>query len=173
LLKSLVFDFFNYLKTLFLNKSWGFSDFSYPQTVQHFVFAACPSSFYSFLLVFLVILGTLGFFLLLKARKREMKKDFSRLSFFLRMDIKRVRKQALLAALPHQALFWTFFAPLIFLVLLFTEAYFELQGLGMVIKIAYFQNDMPLLYGSIFCSLLFACMLSVCFLFLRSALPHK
>lgn len=102
-----------------------------------------------------------------------MKKDFSRLSLFLRMDIKRVRKQALLAALPRQALFWAFFSPFIFLVLLFIEAYFELQGLGMVIKIAYLQNDMPLLHGSIFCSFSFACMLSMCFLFLKAALLYK
>jgi len=102
-----------------------------------------------------------------------MKKDFSRLSLFLRMDVNRVKKQALLAALPRQALFWAFFAPFIFIALLFMEAYFELQGLGMVIKIAYLQKDMPLLYGSVFCSFSFACMLSMCFLFLKGALPRK
>jgi len=173
LLQSSASNFFEYLKTLLLYKSWGYSDFSYPQTVQHFVFAACPSSFYAFFLIFLVFLGTLGFFLLLKARKKEMKKDFSQLSLFLRMDINRVKKQALLAALPRQTLFWAFFSPFIFLVLLFMEAYFELQGLGMVIKTAYLQNDMPLLYGSIFCSFSFACILSMCFIFLKCALPHK
>jgi len=102
-----------------------------------------------------------------------MKKDFSRLSLFLRMDINRVKKQALLAALPRQALFWAFFSPFIFIVLLLMEAYFELQGLGMVIKTAYLQNDMPLLYGSIFCGFSFACILSMCFLFLKGALPRK
>nr|AGS52204.1 hypothetical protein [uncultured bacterium contig00052] len=102
-----------------------------------------------------------------------MKKDFSQLSFFLRMDIKRVRKQAMLAALPKLSLFWGMAAPLIFVLWLLADAFFGFQGLGMLIKNAYSKSDMPLLHGGIFCGFSFACILSACFLFLKSILPRK
>jgi ABC-type dipeptide/oligopeptide/nickel transport system permease component len=179
LLPSLAFnlaDFLEYLKKLLLGKTWGFSSFEYPQTVQRFIIEAFPHSFYRFLLIFLISFCLLAPFLLLKAKKKEMNKDYSELSFFLRMASKRIKKQALLAALPGQALLWSFFSPAIFLILLFLEAKFEIQGLGNLITTAHSWNDMPLLYGSLVCCILFTLLLllfSVFFLFLRSVLLRK
>jgi ABC-type dipeptide/oligopeptide/nickel transport system permease component len=163
--------FFEYLKNLISSHAWGLSDSSYPQTVQYFVFAACPHTFYKFSLIFLASLGTLGLFMFFRARKREMSKDFSKLSAYLRMDSKRIKKQALFAALPRQALFWSIFSPFIFLSLLFFEAKFKIQGLGMLIETAFSLKDLPLLYGSLFCAISFALAISLFFFAFRIFLP--
>jgi ABC-type dipeptide/oligopeptide/nickel transport system permease component len=169
----LVFSFFEYLKNLLTSHSWGLSDSSYPQTVQYFVFAALPHTFQKFSLIFLASLGTFGLFMLFRAEKREMNKDFSRLSAYLRMDFKRIKRQALFAALPGQALFWSFFSPLIFFALLFFEAKFEVQGLGMLLETAFSTKDFPLVYGSLFCVILFAITINAFFLFFKAILPRK
>lgn len=176
LLKSLAFnfgDFFEYLKKLFLNHTWGLSDSSYPQTVQHFVFEEFSHSFLKFLLIFTLCFCSIGLFMLFEARKREMNKGYSKLSFFLRMDLKRIKRQALLAALPGQALLWSFLAPFTFFLMLFLEFKLGLQGLGNLVKTAGVLEDFPLLYGSLFCSFSFALFLNALFLLIKCVFPRK
>jgi ABC-type dipeptide/oligopeptide/nickel transport system permease component len=172
----LAFDFWGfseYLKNLLTSHTWGLSDSSYPQTVQHFILAALPHTFSKFLLIFLASMSTLGLFMFFKAREREMNKDFSKLSAFLRMDSKRIKKQALLAALPGQAILWSIISPLIFFALLFFEAEFETQGLGTLIETALFAKDLPLLYGCLFCAILFGLAMHSFFLLFKIILPSK
>jgi ABC-type dipeptide/oligopeptide/nickel transport system permease component len=176
LLQSLAFnfaDFFAYLKAFFVKKTLGLSDFYYPQTVQHFIFAEFPHSFYKFLLIWGIFLCTLGIFLFFLASKREMKSNFSELSRFLRMDKGKIARQARLAALPGQALFWSFFTPVIFIALLFFEMEFEVSGLGNIIKTAFINGDSPLFYGASLCTLLFILTLNMFFLMLKTILPRK
>jgi ABC-type dipeptide/oligopeptide/nickel transport system permease component len=71
------------------------------------------------------------------------------------MDSSKIRRQARYAALPEQAFFWSFFAPAIFIVLLFFEAKFEIPGLGNTIKTAFELKDIPLFYGSSICAFVF------------------
>jgi ABC-type dipeptide/oligopeptide/nickel transport system permease component len=156
-------DFFAYLKTLLNKRTFGLSDFDYPQTVQSFILEAFPHSFYSFLLVLAGFLFSLGLFLFVLNVKKERAKGFSRLSYFLRMDRRKILKQARLAALPAQALFWSFFAPVIFIFMLI----FEEQGLGNTIKMAFSKGDFPLFYGSFICAFLFVLALNLFFLTFR------
>jgi len=158
---------------LFSKGTLGFSDFFYPQTVQHFILAAFPYSFYRFLFVLAIFLCTLGLFLFVSSTKRKMSNKISELSFFLRMDPKKVVKQARIAALPRQALYWSFISPLIFIILLFFEAKFEFLGLGNTMRNALELNDMPLFYGSSTCAVAFAFIVNIFFLTLKKILPHK
>jgi ABC-type dipeptide/oligopeptide/nickel transport system permease component len=174
--QSLAFDFWGfsgYLKNLLTSHTWGLSDLSYPQTVQSFIFAALPHTFSKFSLIFLASMGTLGLFMFFKAREREMSKSFSELSAFLRMDPGRIKKQAMLAALPGQALLWSILSPFIFFALLFFEAEFEARGLGTLIETALFEKDLPLLYGSLFCAILFGLAMHSFFLLFKITLPGK
>jgi len=102
-----------------------------------------------------------------------MGSNFSELSVFLRMDKKRIAKQARIAALPRQAFYWSLLSPVIFIVLLFFEAKFEFPGLGNTIKMAFELNDSPLLYGGAVCVFLFVLAVNVFFLALTKILPHK
>jgi len=176
LLQSLAFnfrDFFAYLKALLTKGTLGFSDFEYPQTVQHFILASFPYSFFKFLLILAICLCSLGIYLFFSTAKKEMSSNFSKLSRFLRMDRKKIARQARLAALPKQAFFWSFLAPVIFIFLLFFEAEFEIPGLGNTIKTAFYLKDFPLFYGSSLCAFMFILVVTVCFLTLKSILPHK
>jgi len=176
LLQSLAFsfsDFFTYLKALLAKGTLGFSDFDYPQTVQHFIFASFPHSFYKFLFVLAICLCSLGIFLFFLTAKRKINSNFSKLSRFLRMDRKKIARQAKFAALPRQAFYWSFLAPIIFIVLLFFEAKLQIHGLGNTIKTASELNDFPLFYGSILCAFIFILVVNVFFLTLRRILPHK
>jgi ABC-type dipeptide/oligopeptide/nickel transport system permease component len=166
-------DFFAYLKALFTKRTLGFSDFDYPQTVQHFILASFPHSFCNFLLILAVSFCTLGVFLFFLTSKIEMKSNFSELSRFLCMDKRKIAKQAKLAALSKQVLFWSFFAPAIFVALLFFEAKFEILGLGSTIKIAFERNDFSLFYGSLCCTIMFILAVNIFFLMLKNILPHK
>jgi ABC-type dipeptide/oligopeptide/nickel transport system permease component len=166
-------DFFAYLKALFTKRTLGLSDFDYPQTVQHFILASFPLSFYNFLLILAVGLCTLGVFLFFFNTKMEMRSDFSELSRFLCMDRRKIAKQARLAALPKQVLFWSFFAPAIFIILLFFEAKSGIPGLGNTIKTAFERDDFPLFYGSLCCAFMFVLAMNIFFLTLRNILPHK
>jgi len=166
-------DFFAYLKALFAKGTLGFSDFDYPQTVQHFIFASFPHSFYKFLLILAICLCSLGVFLFFLTSKRKMNGNFSKLSHFLRMDVKKIAKQAKLAALSSQALYWSLLAPVIFIVLLLFEAKFQIHGLGNTIKTAFELNDFPLFYGGSLCAFIFILVVSVFFLTLKRLLPHK
>jgi ABC-type dipeptide/oligopeptide/nickel transport system permease component len=148
-------DFFAYLKALLANRTLGFSDLEYPQTVQHFVLAAFPPSFFKFLLILAAALCSLGVFLFYLSTKKEIGSNFSALSSFLRMDSSKIKRQARYAALPRQALIWSFFAPALFIVLLFFEAKFEIPGLGNTIKTAFELKDIPLFYGSSTCAFVF------------------
>ena len=89
------------------------------------------------------------------------------------MDKAKILKQARIAALPFQALFWSFFAPAIFIALLFLEAKFNIPGLGSTIKNAYYLKDFPLLYGSSLYALAFALFANMFFLTFKIILPHK
>jgi ABC-type dipeptide/oligopeptide/nickel transport system permease component len=174
--QSLAFDFWGfseYLKNLLTSHTWGLSDSSYPQTVQHFIFAALPHTLSKFLLIFFASMVTLGLFMFFKSIEREMNKDFSELSAFLRMDSGRVKKQAMLAALPGQAIFWSIISPLIFFALLFFETKFETYGLGTLIETALSAKDLPLLYGCLFCAALFGLATNAFFLFFKIILPGK
>jgi len=166
-------DFFAYIKTSFAKGSLGFSDFEYPQTVQHFVFAAFPHSLCKYFLILAVCFCTFGVFLFFLNVKKNLNNRFSEFSMFLRMDEAKILKQARIAALPVQALFWSFFAPAIFIILLFLEAKFNIQGLGSTIKTAYYLKDFPLLYGSSLYALMFALFASMFFLTVKIILPHK
>jgi ABC-type dipeptide/oligopeptide/nickel transport system permease component len=154
---------YDYLKALFTKRTLGLSDFDYPQTVQHFVLAAFPYSLYKFLPILAISLCTIGAFLLFSASKKEMNSNFSELSRFLRMSKDKTARQARLAALPGQVLFWSFFAPIIFAALLLVEAEFELPGLGSTIKTALLNNDLSLLYGSSICAFAFISSLNILF----------
>jgi ABC-type dipeptide/oligopeptide/nickel transport system permease component len=162
-------DFFSYLKTLFEKKTFGLSDFDYPQTVQYFILTAFPYSFFNFLLVLAGLLCSLGLFLFVFSVKKEEAKNYSALSHFLRMDKRKVLKQARLAALPAQALLWSIFAPIILILVLI----FEDQGLGYTIKAAFAKGDFPLFYGSIFCAFAFLLAVSLFFLMFKIILPRK
>lgn len=166
-------DFFAYLKALLAKGTLGFSDFDYPQTVQHFILASFPHSFYNFLLILAICLCSLGVFLFFLTAKRKMNSNFSKLSHFLRMDRKKIERQAKLAALPCQAFYWSFIAPVIFLVLLFFEAKFQIHGLGNTMKTAFELNDFSLFYGGILCTFMFILAVNVFFLTLKRILPHK
>jgi ABC-type dipeptide/oligopeptide/nickel transport system permease component len=166
-------DFFAYIKASLAKGSLGFSDFEYPQTVQHFVLTAFPHSFYKFLLILAICFCTFGIFLFFSTVKKKLNSKFSQFSVFLRMDKAKILRQARIAALPGQALLWSFFAPAIFIVLLLLEAKFGIPGLGSTIKIAYNLNDFPLLYGSSLCVLAFALFANIFFLTLKIILSHK
>lgn len=173
--QSLAFNFSNffaYLKAFLAKGTLGLSDASYPQTVQHFILAAFPHSFYRFLLILAVFFCSLGLYLFFLNVKKEMGSNFSKLSFFLRMDKRRILKQARLAALPKQALFWTFFSPAILVSLLVAEAKFKIPGLGHTIKTAFAKGDVPLFYGSSICAFLFVLASSLFFLTLRTLFPR-
>ena len=158
---------------LFSKGTLGFSDFFYPQTVQHFILAAFPHSFYRFSFILIIFLCSLGVFLFSLSTKRKINSNFSELSVFLRMNKKKIIKQARIAALPKQAFYWSLLAPVIFIGLLFFEAKFELQGLGNTIKMAFELNDLPLLYGGFTCAFGFILFVNVCFLTLKNILPRK
>jgi len=89
------------------------------------------------------------------------------------MDKAKILRQARFAALPMQALLWSFFAPAIFIGLLFLEAKFNVPGLGSTIKAAYNLKDFPLLYGSSFYALAFVLFANIFFLTLKIILPRK
>jgi ABC-type dipeptide/oligopeptide/nickel transport system permease component len=163
-------DFLAYLKTLFAKRTFGLSDFDYPQTVQYFILAALPHSFYNFLLVIAAFLCSLGLFLFVLNEKKEKNSDFSQLSRFLRMNEGKILKQARLAALPKQALLWSFFAPAILVFIFIFEARLGGQGLGSIIKTAFDKADFPLLYGSFVCAFLFILAVNLFFLALRAIL---
>jgi len=166
-------DFFSYIRTSLEKGSLGFSDFEYPQTVQHFVLMAFPNSFCKFLLILAISFCTFGVFLFLLSVKKHLNSEFSEFSGFLRMDKAKILKQARVAALPMQALVWSFFAPAIFIVLLLLEAKFNIPGLGSTIKTAYDLKDFPLLYGSSFYALAFTLFANMFFLTFKIILPHK
>ena len=151
----------------------GLSDFYYPQTVQYFILASFPHSFYRFLLVLAIFLCSFGVFLFFLGSKKEMSSNFSELSGYLRMNRKKISKQAKIAALPKQVLIWSLLAPVIFIVLLFVEAKFEVPGIGNTMKMAFELNDLPLLYGSFACTFGFVLALNIFFLILKKILPHK
>jgi ABC-type dipeptide/oligopeptide/nickel transport system permease component len=166
-------DFFAYLKALFTKRTLGLSDFDYPQTVQYFILALFPHSCYRFLLILMVGFCTLGFFLFFLNAKMEKRSNFSELSRFLCMDKRKITKQARLAALSKQVLFWSFFSPAIFIALLFFEAEFEISGLGNTIKIAFQRGDYPLFYGGLCCAIMFILAVNIFFITLKNILPHK
>jgi len=166
-------DFFAYIKASLAKGSLGFSDFEYPQTVQHFVLMAFPHSLGKFLLIFAVCFCTFGVFMFFLTLKRKLNSKFSEFSLFLRMDKAKILRQARIAALPMQALLWSFIAPAIFIVLLLLEAKFNIPGLGSTIKNAYNLRDFPLLYGSSFYALVFALFANIFFLMLKIILPRK
>lgn len=166
-------DFFAYIKASLAKGSLGFSDFEYPQTVQHFILAAFPHSLSKFLLIFAICFCTFGVFLFFSTVKKELSSKFSEFSVFLRMDRAKILKQARIAALPGQVLLWSFLAPAIFIVLLLLEAKFNIPGLGSTIKTAYNLQDFPLLYGSSFYALAFALFANIFFLIFKIILPHK
>ena len=166
-------DFFTYIKASLEKGSLGFSDFEYPQTVQHFVLTAFPHSLNKYLLILAVCFCTFGVFLFFLTVKRKLNSEFSEFSMFLRMDKAKILKQARIAALPMQAFFWSFFAPAIFVVILLLEAKFNIPGLGSTIKNAYNLGDFPLLYGSSFYALAFALFANMFFLMFKIILPHK
>jgi len=166
-------DFFVYVKTSLAKGSLGFSDFEYPQTVQHFILAAFPHSVSKFLLIFAICFCTFGIFLFFLTVKKKLSSKFSEFSMFLRMDKAKILKQARIAALPGQALLWSFLAPAIFIVLLLLEAKLDIPGLGSTIKTAYNLQDFPLLYGSFFYALAFALFANMFFLMFKIILPHK
>jgi ABC-type dipeptide/oligopeptide/nickel transport system permease component len=173
---SLVFnfaDFFAYLKAFLTKGTLGLSDFHYPQTVQRFILASFPHSFYRFLLILALSLCSLGIFLFFLAVKKEMNGNFCELSRFLRMDNGKIARQARLAVLSRQAFIWSFFAPVIFVVLLFFEVKLEIPGLGNTIKTAFERGDFPLFYGSSLCTFIFVFIVNLFFLTLKCILPHK
>jgi len=102
-----------------------------------------------------------------------MNRNFSELSRFLRMDNRRIVKQARVSALPGQAFFWSFLSPVIFIGLMLFEAKFGIPGLGNTIKTAFELNDLPLLYGSSVCAFGFILIINLFFLALKKILPHK
>jgi len=163
----------SWASNLFSKGTLGFSDFFYPQTVQHFILVAFPHSFYRFLFVLAIFLCSLGLFLFASSTKRKMSSKISELSFFLRMDPKKILKQARIAALPRQALYWSLISPVIFVILLFFEAKFEVQGLGNTMKMALELSDMPLFYGSSTCAIAFALIVNIFFLTLNQILSHR
>jgi ABC-type dipeptide/oligopeptide/nickel transport system permease component len=166
-------DFFAYLKVFFTKGTLGVSDFDYPQTVQYFILASFPHSFYTFLFILAISICTLGTFLFFLTAKMEMNGNFSELSSFLRMDKDKVIKQARIAALPKQALFWSFLAPVIFVILLFFEAKYGIPGLGSTIKIALYHGDFSLFYGSSCVAFMFIFAVNIFFLALKNILPGK
>jgi len=166
-------DFFAYLKACLSKGTLGFSDFDYPQTVQYFILASFPHSFYNFLLILAVSLCSLGVFLFFLTVKKGMNGNFSELSRFLRMDKGKIARQARFAALPCQALFWSFFAPIIFISLLLFEAKLGIPGLGSTMEIAFERNDFPLFYGGLLCSFIFILIVNLFFIMLKNILPHK
>jgi len=166
-------DFFAYIKASLAKGSLGFSEFEYPQTVQHFVLTAFPHSLSKYFLILALCFATFGVFLFFLTVKRNLSSRFSEFSTFLRMDKAKILKQARIAALPMQALFWSFFAPAIFIALLFLEAKFNIPGLGSTIKNAYYLKDFPLLYGSSLYALVFALFANIFFLTFKIILPHK
>jgi len=166
-------DFFAYLKALLVKRTLGFSDIDYPQTVQHFILASFPHTFCNFLLILAVSFCTFGILLFFLTAKMEMKGNFSELSRFLRMDKHKITKQAKLAALSKQVLFWNFFSPAIFIILLLFEAKFEVLGLGNTIKTAFYREDFPLFYGSLCCAIVFILAVNIFFFTLKKILPHK
>lgn len=132
--------------------TFGFSDFEYPQTVQHFILAAFPVSFFIFFITFAICLCTIGVIKFFLSVKKELSNDVSKLSRFLKMDEKKIIRQARFAALPKQLFFWSIFAPIIFIIVLSLEAAFGVSGLGSTIKIAILHKDNQLLYGCCLCS---------------------
>jgi len=166
-------DFFAYIKASLAKGSLGFSDLEYPQTVQHFILMSFPDSFCKFLLILAISFCTFGVFLFFLTVKKNLNSEFSEFSMFLRMDKAKILRQARIAALPIQALFWSFFAPAIFIVILLLEAKFNIPGLGSTIKTAYDLADFPLLYGSSFYALAFALFANMFFLTFKIILPHK
>ncbi len=176
MLQSLAFnfkDFFAYLKAFLTKGTLGLSDFDYPQTVQYFILAAFPHSLLKFLLILVVCLCSLGVYLFFLTAKKEMSSNSSKLSRFLRMDRKKIARQARLAALPRQVFFWSFLAPVIFIVLLVFEAKFEIAGLGNTMKTAFYLKDFPLFYGSSICAFGFILVVNVFFLTLKRILPLR
>jgi len=163
-------DFFAYLKAFFVHKTLGFSDFHYPQTVQHFVLASFPHSFHKFLLILALALCSFGIFLFILTVKKEMNSNFSKLSRFLRMDNNKIAKQARIAALPKQVLYWGIFSPIIFALIFIFEANFGNSGLGNIIKTAFYLGDFPLFYGSFACALFSVLAAGIFFLMLKGIL---
>jgi ABC-type dipeptide/oligopeptide/nickel transport system permease component len=166
-------DFFAYIKASLAKGSLGFSDFEYPQTVQHFILAVFPHSISKFFLILTVCICTFGVLLFFLTVKLKLNSKFSEFSMFLRMDKAKILRQARIAALPMQALIWSFLAPAIFIVLLFLEAKFNIPGLGSTIKSAYHLEDFPLLYGSSFYALVFILSANIFFLTLKIIFQHK
>jgi len=163
-------DFFAYLKAFFVNKTLGFSDFHYPQTVQHFVLASFPHSFHRFLLILALGLCSLGVFLFISTVKKEMNSNFSKFSSFLRMDKNKIIRQARIAALPKQVFYWSIFSPVIFIFVFIFEAKFEVYGLGSIIKTAFYLGDFPLFYGGFICAFISVLAVSIFFLMLKGIL---
>jgi len=166
-------DFFAYIKASLAKGSLGFSDFEYPQTVQHYVLAAFPHSISKFLLILAICFCTFGVLLFFLTVKLKLNSKFSEFSSFLRMDKAKILRQARFAALPVQALLWSFFAPAIFIGLLTVEAKLDIPGFGSTIKIAYNLEDFSLLYGSSFCVLAFILFANIFFLTLKIILSRK
>ena len=163
-------DFFAYLKAFFINKTLGFSDFHYPQTVQHFILASFPHSFHKFLLILGLGLCSLGVFLFISTVKKEMNRNFSQFSCFLRMDKSKIVKQARIAALPKQAFYWSIFSPVIFILIFIFEAKFEIPGLGNIIKTAFYLDDFPLFYGTFVCAFFSVLAINIFFLIIKGIL---
>ena len=168
-----IIDFFAYIKASLEKGSLGFSDFEYPQTVQHFVLTAFPHSFCKFLLILAACFCTFGVFLFFSTVKKKLNSEFSEFSMFLRMDKAKILKQARIAVLPELALLWSFLVSAIFIVLLILEAKFNIPGIGSTIKTAYNLKDFPLLYGSSLYALAFILFINIFFLTLKIILPHK
>ena len=135
--------------------------------------AAFPHSISKFLLILAICFCTFGVLLFFLTVKIKLNSKFSEFSMFLRMDKAKILRQARFAALPMQALLWSFFAPAIFIGLLFLEAKFNVPGLGSTIKAAYNLKDFPLLYGSSFYALAFVLFANIFFLTLKIILPRK
>jgi ABC-type dipeptide/oligopeptide/nickel transport system permease component len=125
------------------------------------------------LLVLTLGFFTLGIFLFSSTVKKKLNSKFSEFSMFLRMDKAKILRQARIAALPRQAVLWSFFAPVVFIVLLLLEAKLNIPGLGNTIKIAYDLKDFPLLYGSSLCALIFTLFANMFFLTIKIILSHK
>lgn len=80
--------------------------------------------------------------------KKNLKSDFSDLSFFLRMEEKLVKRQAFFASAPKQLFLWAIIAPLIFLSVAIVD-FFLGKGIGGQIKISFENNDADLFFGGL------------------------
>ena len=120
--------------------------------VQHFILVAFPVSFSNFFIIFALCLCTIGVFKFSLSVKKKLSDDFTELSRFLKMDEKKIIRQARFTALPKQLFFWSMFAPFIFVIVICSEAILGGAGLGSTIKIAILHKDNQLLYGCCICA---------------------